>query len=292
MRSVRIRDSATAYLFLAPSLIGLLLFRLYPILLGILESFFQTNYGSVVQHSFVGLQNYKNLLSDFVFWTSLRVTLIFNLVINPFQVLLAFALALLLNRQARGVRLVLSLYLLPVGVSLPIATVIWALMMNPGQGLINGLLNSVGLPPQPFFTSPEQALWSVMVIASWIGVPYWTIFLLAGLKDIPQQYYEAARMDGASWVRELVSITFPLMRRPLAFVTVADTISNFLLFVPMYVLTRGGPQLSTNVLMYEAFRSGFIYQDMGRAMAIVTFLTLIILLVVGAQFRLLTEQEG
>ena len=105
----------------------------------------------------------------------------------------------------------------------------------------------LGIPPQPFLTSPQQALLSIMILLSWIGVGYWMMFLIAGINDIPATYYEAAAIDGASAWRQLWSITLPLLRRPLAFVLVADTVSNFLVFAPVQILTKGGPNGSTNL---------------------------------------------
>ena len=111
------------------------------------------------------------------------------------------------------------------------------------------------------------------------------LFLLAGLQDIPKIFYEAARIDGARVLDQIRYITLPLLRRSLLFVTVADTAANFVLFVPMFILTQGGPRNSTNVLMYEAYRSGFAFQDYGRSMAIVTILTVLILIIIGIQIR-------
>lgn len=282
------RQNLTPYLFLLPALLGLLLFRVYPVFLAFRESLFDVAFvAGQTERFFVGLQNYAFLLDDFVFWTSLRVTLVLSVIINPIQIALALLLAMLLSREIRRIRLFRTIYLLPVGVSLPIASVIWGLMLNPHDGLVNSTLGFIGIPPQPFLTSQQQALWSIVLIASWKGVAFWMLFLLAGLKDIPRTYYDAARIDGASPLKEFTAITFPLMRRPLLFVTVADTTANFLLFVPMYLLTRGGPQLSTNVLVFEAYRSAFVYQDLGRGMALTSILTLIVLVTIGLQFLIL-----
>jgi multiple sugar transport system permease protein len=164
-------------------------------------------------------------------------------------------------------------------------------MLDPQSGLVNGILLSVGLPAQPFLSSPSQALPSIILIASWIGVGYWMFFFLAGLQGIPPTLYEAAAIDGATPVRAFVHITLPLLRRVIAFVLVADTTANFLLFAPVYILTHGGPQGSTDLLMYEAYRSGFIGLDVGRATSITTILIGILLLVVGAQLVFFRSTE-
>jgi hypothetical protein len=159
------------------------------------------------------------------------------------------------------------------------------------NGLFNGLLHLVGLPVQPFLASPDQALWSIVMMASWVGVPYWTLFLLAGLQGISQELYEAAEIDGASLVRRFTDVTFPLLRRVLVFVLVADTVANFLLFVPVLILTQGGPQLSTNTLMFEAYRRGFVYGDFGTSSAMIALLLLATLAVVAFEFWLLRSSN-
>lgn len=281
-----------AFIFLVPSLVGLGVFRLYPIALGIIKSLYSsTLIEGEFQNVFVGISNYVELFNDPFFIDSLLVTLKFNLFINPIQIFLALILALLLTRKKFGVSLFRAIYLIPVGMSLPIACVVWRILLNPDQGLVNGLLGIFGILPQPFFAGASQALWSIILLASWKGVAYWMIFLVAGLKDIPNSLFEAAEIDGANIIQKIVHITLPLLKRIILFVAVVDTSVNFLLFSPMYIITQGGPQGSTNVLMFEAYRSGFVYGNMGRAMAIVMILFAIVMIVVGLQFQLLRSEE-
>ncbi len=290
-RAGRRRDrhqERVAYLFLVPALAGLALFRVVPILEAVGGALYRevfSSHGSVT--AFVGLGNFAALAADPVFWTSLWVTLKLNLVIDPMQVGLALVLALMVNGASRGIKLYRLLVLLPIGVSLPVATLLWRLMLDPNNGFANALLALVGLPQQPFFTSAGQALWSIILIANWKGVSYWMVFVLAGLQGIPTELQEAAAIDGAGRLQRFVRVTLPLLRRPLLFVLVADTIINFVMFVPMYLLTRGGPSGATNVLMYQAYKVGFAFGDMGQALAIVTVLLALLLVVVAWQFRLL-----
>lgn len=287
----RLKNNGTAYLFIAPAMCGIIIFKILPVLMSFKDSFYDLIYGRTLEKVFVGFQNYAMLFSDFVFWKSLRVTLLLTVIINPLQIMLALILALLLQRKKAGTLAIRSLFLIPIGVSMPIATVVWGLILNPQQGLANSILYWLGFQSQPFLTSPKQALLSIVLIASWKGVSFWMLFVLAGLQDIPQPLYEAARIDGVNIFQELLLITLPLIKRTLVFVTVSATTMNFLLFVPMYLLTRGGPQLSTNVLMYEAYRSGFVYQDFSRSMTLVSVLILMISLVVGLQFKLFKSDE-
>ena len=281
-------EERVAYLFLLPALLGLALFRVYPMVDAVVGSLYRQMFSAHgPRTAFVGLGNFAALVGDPVFWQSVWVTLKLNLVINPMQVVLALLLALMVDRTARGMRLYRVLVLVPIGVSLPVATILWRLMLDPNAGFVNALLAFVGLPQQPFYTSPAQALGSIILIANWKGVSYWMVFVLAGLQAVPSELQEAAAIDGAGRLQRFAYVTLPLLRRPLLFVLVADTIINFVMFVPMYLLTRGGPSHATNVLMYQAYKVGFAFGDMGQALAIVTVLLALILLVVAVQFRLL-----
>ncbi len=287
----RRKSWVTAYLLLAPALVGLAVFRLYPIALAVWGSLHTSTFGAGAQRIYVGLDNYTYLVNNPVFWESLWVTLKFNLVVNPVQVLLALLLAVVANQRLRGISVYRTVFFVPIGVSVPIAAILWQMMLDPNRGMVNALLAGVGLPRQPFLTSADQALWSIIGIASWKGVSFWMVFLLAGLQGIPREVREAAMLDGANGLRRFLDITLPLLKRTILFVLVTDTAINFLLFAPVYLLTRGGPELATNVLMYEAFKSGFVYADMGQGLAMVMVLLLLVLLVVGVEFRLLQAHE-
>ncbi|CAG7616466.1 Lactose transport system permease protein LacF [Paenibacillus solanacearum] len=277
-------EKLTPYLFLFPAMLGLLLFKLYPVFNGLQLSLYGPEFLNAGK-AFVGLQNYVSLFTDPVFWSSLKITLLFNVFINPIQVALAFGLALLLNAKLKHIGWFRGIHFVPVAVSIPTACILWNIMLSPEQGVINSILVGLGLDPQPFLSSSSQALASIIGIASWKGVGYWAIFLLAGLQEVPESLYEASAMDGASRWEQFKQVTFPMMSRSLTFVAVSVTTSNFLLFSPMYIMTHGGPEHSTNVLMLESYNSAFMYSDMGRSSAIVIVLLLITLSVVAMQFK-------
>ncbi|MDC3075121.1 sugar ABC transporter permease [Pelagibacteraceae bacterium] len=286
------RQWMVPYLFLAPALIGTIAFKLYPIFIGFWESLIYTSFsGGAEKRIFVWFENYQYLFDDKIFWKSLEITAFLTIIINPLQIAMSLGLALLLMRKSKFIRIIRSLYLLPIGIALPIATIIWGLMLDPNQGLINGLIGVFGIPPQPFLVSENQALWCIIAIATWKGVAFWMLFLLAGLEDIPKQYYEAAEIDGATPFQKFIYVTLPQLKRTILFVFVADTAANFVLMVPMIILTKGGPLQSTNVLIYEGYRSGFYYQDWGRSLSIITILTVITLIVIGLQLLFLSEKN-
>ncbi|MEU8696585.1 sugar ABC transporter permease [Streptomyces sp. NPDC048680] len=275
----------TALYFLAPALLALLVLRLLPAAMAVVSSL---RHHSLVHGvtTFVGLDNYADLFGDSQFWQSVRVTLLFSLVINPLQVLLALGLAVLLNRRFAGVRFWRSLVFAPIAVPPAVSAVIWGILYRP-EGPLNAILGTMGIPPQPFLTSSQQAIFALIVLMSWVGVGYWMMFLIAGLQDIPQECYDAAAVDGASARQRFLHVTLPLLRRPLSFVLVAATVSNFLVFAPVQLLTRGGPDGSTNLMMYDVFRRAYSVGDINFAQAEVVVLVAITLAVVAVQFRMM-----
>lgn len=272
------------FAFLAPALLGLFLFRFTPISIAVVGSFFGQSIRG--DSAFVALQNYIELFEDPSFWSVLKTTLIFNLIINPFQIFCALSLALLARRPTRFVEIFRAAFLLPMTVSIALTSIIWSIMLDPTLGPVNGFLRWLGLPAQPFFRSAEQALPTLVIVASWKGVGYWMVFLLAGLLAIPTQIYESAELDGANAWQRFWHVTLPLMRRPLAFVLVADTAANFLLFAPVYIVTNGGPGGATQLLMFEAYQSAFAYLNHGRSLAISTIILAIIVTFALVELRL------
>lgn len=283
------RERWTPYLFIVPALLILGMFRLWPIILGLSESLYSISFVQGGVKVFTGLENYSRLLEDPVFIKSIQVSLLFNLIVNPLQIFLSLGLALLVNQRVRGVEFFRSIYLIPVAISINVSSLLWKLILDD-SGLANGVLAILDIAKQPFLNSTSQALWSIIGIASWIGVPFWMLFLLAGLQGIPSQIYEAAEMDGANRWSKLFGITLPMMRSSISFVLIADTISNFLLFVPVYMLTQGGPELSTNLVMYESYRRGMIYGDLGASAAMVTMQLFMVIAVVLLQFYIFRER--
>lgn len=279
----------TPYLFLAPALAGLLIFRLTPI--GVALGGSLTGVSLMGDLRYVGMENFEYLLTDPEFWSSLQITLLFNIIINPLQLAVAFALALLVFRPLPGLWLYRTLLVLPMAVSTGISAVLFGLFLDGNLGPMNGFLEWVGIGAQPFHRSQEQALYTLIGIATWKGAGYWMLFLLAGLYSIPSTVHEAATIDGASAWQRFRYVTLPLMRKPMAFVLVADTAINFLFFAPVYILTSGGPSGSTSVLMFQAYRAAFTFSDIGRSLAISTILLGIILLIVVLEFRLMRSPE-
>ena len=270
-------------LMLAPSLIFILIFKIYPMISVSIGSFFREG-----EFTF---RTYEILFKDKTFWNSLWVTLKMNIVIIPLQVVISLFLALLVNNTVKGIGVFRSIYYLPVTMAISVASVTWSLMMNVNNGVFNSILNIFGIENQGFFTDPNQALWCIIIMASWKGCGMWMMYLLAGLKGVDTAIYESARLDGAGYFTTLTKITLPLISRTMLFVLVANTTSNMLLFAPSKLITEGGPQNSTNVLMYEVYKSAFRNGNMSRAGAITAILLVIIMITVIGQFKMMNSNQ-
>lgn len=268
---------------LAPALIIIFIFKIYPIVSVMITSFIRDG-----QFTF---RTYEILLGDRTFWMSLWTTIKMNLVMIPLQIVLSLALALLVNSTVKGIGIFRSIYYLPVTMAISVAAITWELMANYNNGVFNSLFTALGIGRQGLFTDANQALWCIVVMATWKGCGMWMMYILAGLKGVDTSIYESARLDGAGYFRTLFSITLPLIKRTMLFVIVANTSANMLLFAPMQLITEGGPQNSTNVLMYEVYKSAFQNGNASRAGALTTILLIIVLTVVIIQFRMLNEKE-
>lgn len=284
------REWIVPYLFLLPAILLLVVFNLFPTIATLNESVHAISL-STGDRVFVGLNNFARIFKDPVFWKSVQVTLVFSLLVNPIQVALALGLAMLANQKVRGITIFRTIYLIPVAVSINVTTIVWGLMLDSDSGIINGMLTLLGIAKQPFLTAPSHALWSIILMATWKGVPLWALFFLAGLQGIPDSVLEAAKIDGSNRWQIFRYITFPLLRGVTVFVLVADTVANFLLFAPILLLTQGGPQLSTNLIMYETYRRGFVYGDIATAASMLSVMLIFVLTVIGVEFVLLRQRR-
>lgn len=266
--------------FLAPAIVAVVVLRLWPAAVALHNSLLAPRATSY------SLENYIYIFGDPVFQGAVRTTLLYAVIVNPLQIAVALALALLMNAKLPSVGIWRTLVLLPVAIPQSVSAVVWGVAYRP-DGPLNALFEAFGIGPQRFLTSPEQALASIIVIVSWVGVGYWMTFIIAGLQDIPRTLYEAARIDGAGTGQSFRYITLPQLRRPLTFVLVANTVANFLVFAPVQILTKGGPQASTNLIMNEIYTRAFVASDPSSASAATVVLVALVVVIVTIQFRLM-----
>lgn len=278
-----------AALFLAPAFVLLIILRLIP-MFGAAQDSFKRDSMTAGGGRWVGLENYEFLVSDPAFWDMLGTTGIFLLIIVPFQTVIAIALAVLLVERVPGVGFMRTLVFVPVAAPAAVATVVWGIAYQP-RGPINGVLEVLGIPAQPFLTSSDQALFAIIILMSWIGIGYWTLFLIAAIQDIPREQYEASALDGAGWLKTFWYITLPHLRRTLAFVVVANTVSSALAFVPIQILTKGGPAGSTRLIMYDLYNTTFLLGDVNLGQAMVVILLVFLITITVVQFRMLNKES-
>lgn len=278
MGNIYIKNKWLPYLLILPTILLICIFKIYPIFDSVIQGFLSKD-GELT------INNYELLFADKIFWESLAVTVKFNVIIIPFQIIVAFAMAMIVNVKVKGIELFRTIFYLPFCISLTVATVIWQTMLNVNNGVMNSILGIFGIGKVGFLIDKKWALLSIILIASWRGCAYWMMFFLAGLKGIDTSVYESAKIDGSGFFSTLFRITLPLLKNTMIFVIIANTTANFLLFAPIQIATEGGPQGSTNVLMYEAYKSAFKYSNRPRQACIVTILLVIIIFVCIIQNR-------
>lgn len=281
------RNALMGFALLAPALIVLFAMRIVPMISAIGQSLQHTSLGTG-QTTFNGLANYTYLFTDRGFYSVVLVTLVFNLILNPVIVVISTALALLFSQRIPLLGLWRSLVFVPAAVPGAVVALIWSTALQP-DGLVNAILKVLGLPPEPFLTSSNQAAFSIGIMVTWGAIGYWMIFIIAGLGDIPESLHEAGMLDGAGWWQRLFSITLPLLKRPMSFVLIACTVGSFLLFAPIQILTKGGPDGSTNLIMYDIYNRAYLLSDLGVGQAEVVVLMVILAIIVAIQFRLLRD---
>jgi putative chitobiose transport system permease protein len=254
------------YLFLIPacSIVGM--FVLYPALQAIALSF--TNFNMITEPSYVGIANYRTLWNDPFFWSALRNTLLYLVIVVPVLVTLPIFLAMLVNRSLPGMTLFRAALYLPAITSLVISALIWKWVYEE-KGILNYFLQATGITDNPvaFLTDPGNALFSVMAVTVWSGMGYYMVIYLAGLQSIPRHLYEVADVEGVSKWQQTLHITIPLLRPSVAVVTVMSSISAMKVFEEIYVMTQGGPLDSSKTLVFYIYQSAFEEFEMGYAAA-------------------------
>jgi multiple sugar transport system permease protein len=277
------REAIVGYLCISPWIIGFLAFTVGPIIASLVISFMQWDVISPPQ--WVGLSNYISIfMQDRDFLQALKVTLYYSAVTLPLGLILGLALSLLLNMKVKAVDLYRTLFYIPAVLPAVAVTMLWVWIFNPEFGLINFLLEQIGIQGPRWFFSPKWALPGLMLMSLW-GVGGQAVIYLAGLQNIPPHLYEAAEVDGAGGWDRFWSITLPLLTPTLFFQLVMGLIGSFQTFVASYVATGGGPMKSTLFYMLYIYTTAFSSLRMGYGSALAWILTIIILLLTLLVFR-------
>ncbi|MFC0408711.1 carbohydrate ABC transporter permease [Roseomonas elaeocarpi] len=289
-RHFRSHPWATAYTFIAPNLVLFSAFSFFPLLYAFWISFH--DWSLIGDAEWIGLGNYRRLLTDTQFWHALLNTAVYAVASVPTTMAIGLLLAVALNRRLPGRVFLRSVYFLPVVVSAVATGTIAAWLFNEHYGVINALLVQAGVGRIPWLSSTAWALPSLVIATMWVRVGFCMVVYLAALQSIPSLYYEAAVMDGAGPLRQFRAITLPLLRPATFLLLVLSVIHSFQVFDLIYVMTGGGPGFSTTMLVQYIFQSAFVTSEMGYASTIGVVLYAIVLIFTLVQWRVSRQGEN
>lgn len=282
--SLKARDNIAGYLFLLPNILGFICFSLIPVFAAFGLSL--TNWDGMQKTKFIGLKNFADLLRHDSFKIALKNTFVYAISFVPLTLVVAIVVAILLNQKLHGVKIYRAIFFMPYISSAVAVSYVWAALLNPTSGPINTLLKSMGIVDPPMWlTSPEWAMFTVVLISVWKNFGYYSIIYLASLQGVPKHLEEAARIDGANAWQVFHNVTLPQLRPVTFFCTIMAAISSFKVFDQVYVLTEGGPGQATTTLVQYIYTNSFRNYRMGYGAAAAVVLFLIIFIVTLIQFR-------
>jgi len=284
-------QSKAPYFFIAPTLILLTLFSLFPILVALIISFTDMDLAGLADWSnisFVGFKNYVDVLADPIFVKAILNTLFYVIIGVPLVILCSLAIAIMINFGAnRAFKAFRVVYYMPSVTNVVAVAVVWGFLYNPAFGLLNYILDSINLPTVPWLQDPVMAKISLILMAVWRGIGLNMIIFIAALQGIPKSYYEAAQLDGASTWKQLTYITIPMLRFAIFFVSITTMIGWLQFFEEPFIMTNGGPLDSTTSVALFIYRNGFQLSNFGYAAAgsFVLFIAIIIITLVQFRFQ-------
>ncbi|MBW5469030.1 ABC transporter permease subunit [Brevibacillus formosus] len=272
-----------AWLLLLPSLIFLLLFTFYPVIQTFILSFHQADLGSP-EPFFNGIDNYKQMVEDEVFWKVLTNNIWFAIGTVPTSVALALAMALFANKALRGKSFIRTAYFYPTVVPMIAVANIWLFIYTPEYGALSHVMEWFGKGDMNWLGDQNNVMWAMIFMVIWKEAGYFMIFYLAGLQNISQELYESASMEGASSWTVFRRITFPLLMPTTMFVSIIAFTNSFKLVDHLVIMTKGGPDNSSNLLLYYIYETAFSFWDQGMASALTIVMVVLLLLVAAFQF--------
>jgi multiple sugar transport system permease protein len=276
---------------LIPFCVFYVLFLIGPLVYDVVMSFFNTSLVLPGLGSFAGLANYRELFADSRFWQAMWHTILFTLVSTPPLVILPLFFAIVVNRLSRGQWFFRLAFFMPY--ILPSATIalIWAWLYEPGYGLVDGFFNLIGLGAPGWLSSPDVALYSIVIVTVWWTIGFNFVLYLAGLQDIPRDLYDASALDGAGRWKQTWRITLPMLGRTTTLVVVLQIIASLKIFDQVYLITAGGPNYSSRTAIEYIYDMGFTSQRVGYASAASLVLFVVILIVSFIWLALVRKQE-
>lgn len=284
-----VRGFGIGLAYLAPSLVLFAAFVFIPLAQSIYLSFFNTRATGAIT-TFAGLDHYIELLTSPAFGAGLVATALFALYTVPIGITLGLVLAVLLNQRLRGINVFRTMMSSTIAISAAVGALIWLLLLNPSLGLLNYMLTLVGVRGPEWLIQPAFAIIAVSITTIWLTLGTNIIVLLAGLQSVPEEIYEAARLDGARGLRMFTRITVPMVSPSLFFLLVVDTIAVLQAFTQIHLLTRGGPVDATRVLVYSIYQDAFQNFQFGYASAQAVILLFLVMALTLIQFRFVERQ--
>lgn len=292
MNAQRRDEQRQAWLFVTPAVVHLIVFALFPIGYALYLSLFKWQLLRESQE-FIGLQNYAMSLAESPFWNAMWNSARYALVSVPLGMVVALGVAILVNQKLRGVTIFRTLFYIPAIASGVAISMLWIYVYLPETGMINTVLGSLGIQSVDFLNRAEWAMWALVFMSVWTGLGPRMVLFLAGLLSIPQPLYEAAELDGATRWRSFVSITIPMLAPTTLFVLVTSTISALQVFTPVYMMTKGQPEDTTDVVGYHIYTEAWVNFNLGLASAKSFILLAVVAAISIIQFKLMRRRlEG
>lgn len=281
---LKTREAIAGYLFLLPNILGFIGFSLIPVITAFGLSF--TNWNGMQKTKFIAFKNFVDLFSHDSFRVALKNTFVYALTFVPLSLIIALAVAVLLNQKLKGVKVFRAIFFMPYISSAVAVSYVWAALLNPTSGPVNMLLKAIGMENPPMWlTSTKWAMATVVIISVWKNFGYYTIIYLASLQGVPKHLEEAAMIDGANKWQVFRNVILPELRPVTFFCLIMAAISSFKVFDQVYVLTEGGPGQSTTTLVQYIYTNSFQNYRMGYGAAAAVILFLIIFVVTLIQYR-------
>ena len=277
------RKKIMPYVMVSPYLVHLLVFTTFPVIFSLILTFHKWNIIGPME--WVEFGNWKRLFYDRLFWISILNTFKFLSIHIPLQIIIALALAELLNQNIRLKGFFRAAFFMPVVVSGVVVTILWQQLFSFENGVLNRFLVSLGFGKVGWLIDPDIAMVSIAVMATWKNLGLYVILFLVGLQTVPKQYYEAADLDGASHWQKFIKITVPMINPTMFMVVILSTIGGFSLFIEPYIMTGGGPLNSTLSAVLYIYKQAFQYYHMGYSATLGVFFAFLIVLVVIVQKR-------
>ena len=291
MSKIQFYDRRFGYLFVSPAVLILSIVILAPIVLAVITSFYDYTLINRSFENFIGLKNYFASIGNEKFIHSSIVTIFFVFLVVLFEFLIGFLIAILLNQVEKFRNIYYFILLIPLLINPVVVGLIWRMFLHPQLGILNYLISLIGIDPVNWLGDPQNAFITIIFVDIWHQVSFMIILLLAGLASIPEEPYEAARVDGANAFEQFRDITLPYMRPVIIITLLIRLIFALKTYDLIYIMTKGGPGDATDIISYYIYRSAFIGLDLGQAASMSVILLLVVCIIIYPLFKYMNRAD-